>query len=170
MLTQQSHGATSDEPHPRWWTIGFAIGIPAGLVAIAVLVTRALREEQILISLAIFAFATVFIIVPEAWLLSHIGREIQTSDAEIRSKPYLGRAVALRWSEVACAERFVTFSLVGNFPTVYRLCSSDGRSVAFTSHIGAFDELIATIESRTRALREVRDPPWWRKVIFRGFH
>jgi len=154
--------------HPRSWTIGFAVGGPATVITLALLVIFALRDNQLLVASG-FLIVAPLLIVPLGWLISHIAREVQISDATIIGRPFLGPATGLKWSEIQSSEQFVVFSLQPERVMVYRLVADGGRSIAFTSQIGGFDELMSAISLRTHALRTLTRPVWWRRIIFRGF-
>jgi hypothetical protein len=109
------------------------------------------------------------VIVPLGWLISHIARELQISEATIISKPFVGPTTVLRWSEIDSSEQFPAFSLTPERVTVYRLIAGTGRSIAFTSQIGGFDERMSAIKIRTDAVQTLARPSWWRRIIFRGF-
>jgi len=154
--------------HPRTWGVRFAVGGLAAATALTVLLIAAIADGQVLATL-FFAILAIALVVPEGWIISHVAREIELSDSEIQSKPFLGRSVALRWSDVESAERFLVFTFDRTRPDVYRLISRDRGSLAFTSKIGGFEELVEVIRSRTPVLEELAEPPWWRKLIYRGF-
>jgi len=154
--------------HPRSWTIGFAVGGPATVITLALLVIFALRDSQLLVASGFLIIAPL-LIVPLGWLISHVAREVQISDATIIGRPFLGPATGLKWSEIQSSEQFVVFSLQPERVMVYRLVAGGGRSIAFTSQIGGFHELMSAINLRTHALRTLTRPVWWRRIIFRGF-
>lgn len=154
--------------HPRSWGLRFAVGGIAAAVALTVLLVAAIADGQV-VATFLFAIFAVALGVPEGWLISHVAREIELSDSEIRGKPFLGRTVALEWSEIESGERFLVFTLDFTRTYVYRLISHGRGSIAFTSQIGGFDDLIKVIQTRTAALDDPLDPSWWRKLIFRGF-
>jgi hypothetical protein len=155
--------------HPRSWSIGIAIGFPATIVAGAWLVVAAFADGHPVLALGLLTFA-LFVLVPEAWVVTHIAREIQISNEIIRGKPFLGRTTALSWAAVESAECFAVFTLrTGPLPKVYRLIATGGQAVAFTSEMRGFDQLMKAIGKRTSALEAVTEPPWWRRLVYRGF-
>jgi hypothetical protein len=156
--------------HPRSWTIGFAVGFPASVLAVVLLVAAAFRDGHALVAW-FFLILGLSLLVPETWVLTHIAREIQVSKEAIWSKPYLGAPTTLAWAEIEAAESYAvfSFSLQRDVTTVFRLIADRGRSVAFTSRIEGFDELVSAIKDRSRALDAVASPPWWRRLVYRGF-
>jgi hypothetical protein len=109
-------------------------------------------------------------LVPEVWALTHIAREIRLSEDAIWSKPYLAAPTTLAWAEIEAAESYTVFTLrlPREDPTVFRLIATGG-SVAFSSKIEGFDELVSAIKNRSRVLDAVAPPPWWRLLVYRGF-
>jgi len=155
--------------HPRSWTTRIAIAFPAALLAVVVLVGAAFRDGQALVAL-FFLCVGIGVVVPHTWLLTHIAREIRISEEAIQSKPYLGPTTTLAWAEIEAAESWTTWTTRhSNVPGVFRLVANRGRSVAFTSQIEGFDELVSAIKNHSRALDTAASPPWWRRLVYRGF-
>jgi hypothetical protein len=155
--------------HPRNWRIRLFVGGVAGIIGLAALIIAALKDDQILVA-SFFIAILVGIAIPEGWLISHIAREIAVTDLEIEGRPFLGRKVRLKWNEIDAADHFWVFSLdLGRFPTVYRLITRNRGTIAFTSKIDRFDELLGQIRSRTHVFEHLGEPPWWQRMIYRGW-
>jgi hypothetical protein len=154
--------------HPRTWGVRLLVGGIAALTALTVLLFAAISDGEVLAALLFVLFA-VGLGVPEIWLVSHVAREVEVTGTGIRGKPFIGRSVVLRWDDIEAAERFRVFSLDLPLPDVYRLVSRSRGTVAFTSRIERFEELLEGIKEHTHALDHLEEPLWWRKLIFRGW-
>ncbi len=154
--------------HPRSWSIRLAIGVAAVLTVLGALLTLSINEGQIFATL-LFALFALGIGVPVGWSISHIAREIEVTDRAITARPFLGPRRTLQWSEIDSMERFAAFTLDIPRPDIYRLLSFRRGGIAFTSRIEGFEELLEVVRSRTVSQKPLREPVWWRKLVFRGW-
>jgi hypothetical protein len=128
----------------------------------------AIVDRQLIAAALVLLLATGTAI-PVGWSMTHVAREIEATEEAITSRPFVGRRKTLLWSDIDSIERFAAFTLDTPRPDVYRIVSSERGDIAFTSRMGRFDELLAVVKKRVSMQEPVRQPTWWRLLLFRGF-